>query len=237
MISLSKQPKINLSKGQTINLTKDGSINTEKLDIIYFGVKWGKIKKFGKIAKTTERPKSGFFNKLMGAVETVTEWISTENEESVDLDASVLVYDDRKNLLQKIYYGNRYESGIKHYGDDLNGSSNDTDVDNETIKVQLSRVSNRAKYLVCILNSFRHHKFDKLPYMGARIYTGKEGNPDEVLCAYNIENNPDFKNKEAIVLGYFYKDSKDWKFKTVGNITNEKSIPEMASGSALEAIK
>lgn len=210
-VNLSKVPKINLTKGQTINLTKDGTSSTEGLTKVFFGAKWGSI-----IHK-------GFFG--LG-----------KSVEDVDLDASLLLYDDRKSLVDTVYFGHKTsnDGAIHHSGDDVHGTAgNEQEVDNETISVDLSRVNSRVTHIVAILNSYRHHKFDEIPYMKLRIYTGSAGNPDEVLCAYNLENDSTFKGKEAVVLGHFYRSSEGWKFQADGITSREQSISEIAKGSAL----
>lgn len=73
--------------------------------------------------------------------------------------------------------------------------------------------------------------------MKLRIYTGRAGRSDEVLCAYNLENNATFKGKEAIVLGYFYRSGNGWKFKADGTTSKETSIGNIARGTALEVIR
>lgn len=90
---------------------------------------------------------------------------------------------------------------------------------------------------MAILNSYRHHKFDQIPYMKLRIYTGRAGNPDEVLCAYNLENDSSFNGKEAVVLGYFYRCEGGWKFRADGTTSTETSISAIAKGSAKRAIQ
>lgn len=230
-VDLSKAPKVNLSKGQTVNLTKDGTSHTEGLDRVFFGAKWGSIIHGRKVKK------GGFFQKLFGTAQEIFE---STNVESVDLDASLLLYDKSKRLVDSVYFGHKTSKdfAIHHSGDDLHGTGGDErDQDNETISMILSRISSNVQYIVAILNSYRHHKFDEIPYMKLRIYTGSAGNPDEVLCAYNLENDSSFKGKEAVVLGYFYRDGNGWKFRADGTTSNEPSISAMAQGSALRVIQ
>lgn len=225
-VNLNKVPKVNLTKGQTVNLTKDGTSSTSNLTQVFFGAKWGSI-----IHKTI---KGGFLRKLFGKVEEV---MSTP--ESVDLDASLLIYDKNKNLIDSVYFGHKMsrDGAILHSGDDLTGTVGDEkENDNETISIDLSAISHKAQYIVAILNSYRHHKFDEIPYMKLRIYTGRAGIPDEILCAYNLENNDSFKGKEAIILGYFYRSDNGWKFKADGTTSNESSIRCIADGTALTVI-
>ena len=212
-VNLTKVPKVNLTKGQSVNLTKDGTDNSEELNKVFFGAKWGSIKHGGFL---------GFFG----------------FSESVDLDASLICYNSKLRVVDTVYFGKRYSSdgAIRHSGDDLHGSTKESDRDNETISIELSKVRPDVEYIVAILNSFRHHKFDKIPYMKLRIYTGAANYPDEILCAYDIKNNESFKGKEAIVLGYFYRSNGGWKFQADGTTSNEKSIAVISYGTALTVI-
>lgn len=215
-VNLSKTPIVNLTKGQVVNLTKDGTSKTSDLTNVFFGAKWGQIQHKGFL---------GF----------------GKSYESVDLDATLILYDSSYSVIDTVYYGHKTSrcGAIHHSGDDLTGTSgSELENDNETISINLKDVNPRAKYIVAILNSYRHHKFDEIPYMKLRIYTGRAGNPDEVLCAYNIDNDESFKNKEAVVLGFFYKDaSEGWKFRADGTTTNERGIDEIRSGSAKTVIR
>lgn len=249
-VDLSKAPKVNLTKGQTVNLTKDGTSNTDNLTKVFFGAKWGQInhgtkKTITKRVQVGVQEPKGFFGKLFGIHKPIYETRTSEvvvggRSESVDLDASLLLYNDSKTLIDTVYYGHKRsnDGAISHSGDDLHGTAgSEQEDDNETISIDLTKVNSRAQFIVAILNSFQHHKFDQIPYMKLRIYTGRAGHPEEVLCAYNLENNSSFKGKEAIVLGYFYRSGNGWKFKADGTTSTERSIGEIARGTALDVIR
>lgn len=241
-VDLSKTPRVNLTKGQVIKLTKDGTETADNLTQVFFGAKWGQIakKKIVKETKTVEG--TSFFKRLFGGGEKETvEVEKIVGYESVDLDASLLLYDENKKLLDTVYYGHKVskDGAISHSGDDLVGTQgSEQENDNETISINLPKINSRVKYVVAILNSYRHHKFDQIPYIKLRIYSGRAGKPEDILCAYNLANNDDFKGKEAIVLGVFTRvSSGGFKFRADGTTTKETSINAMSNGSALEAIK
>lgn len=215
-LNISKTPKINLTKGQSINLTKDGTEGTSNLDKVFFGANWGAIKKGNK----------SFFSKLFG---------SDDDVEAVDLDASLLLYDDNNKLLEKVYFGHKVSQlgSIRHSGDDLTGDEGEPDdSDNETITIGLNSIDKKVTKVVAILNSYTHQTFDEIPYIGLRIYTGKVNDPDEVLCAYNLANDDSFAGKEAIVLGHFYRSNSGWLFKADGITSKARSIDEISKTDA-----
>lgn len=206
---------VNLSKGGRVNLSKDENGNS--LSKLFFGVNWGAIK-------------TGGFLGFGGSIE------------SVDLDASVVLMDENKRKLETVYFGHKHSSdgAIHHSGDDLTGDTDGDDgMDNETIAVDLDKIRNSVHYVAFILNSFRHHKFDKIPYMGLRIYTTANNRPvtrpneaPNVLAKYNLDNESNdpettFKGREGIILGYAYRKDGEWKFKALGNTGTWESIGEI----------
>ena len=219
---------INLSKGKTICLTKTSVETGEALKTVKCGLSWGQIK----ITKeVTSNP--GFIGRLFGKEPRVERKVIDVKE--VDLDASILVYDSGKKLIDTVYFGNKIskDRSMKTLGDDTTGVNHQGEgSDNETLIINLPKVSEGTKYLVIILNSYRHDKFDALPYARMRIY-----DENKEFANYEVTNNPEFAGKEALVLGVFTRVSGNlWNFKASGIATGERSIYEIAKGSALQAI-
>lgn len=192
---------INLTKGQKISLTKE---NGQKLEKLCVGVNWGAIQK------------KGFF----GGNKT----------EDVDLDASVGVFDSSGNLLEKVFFGKLDGQGIKHSGDDTEGDSGEDDgLDNEIISIDLTRVHPNASFLGLVLNSYTHIKFDDIPFASIRIYEGTANQVDNVVAKFEITNSPEFKGKECMILGGIYKNNGEWKFNSIGQATDDRSLEGLLS--------
>ena len=129
---------INLEKGQKINLKKENGVS---LNNICVGVNWGAIETKG--------------------------WFGSVSKEAVDLDASCALYDNSKNLLDVIYFGNleSMDASIKHSGDDVTGDlTGDDGLDNEIITVDFSKLSSNVEFVAFVLNSFRGQDFGTIPY-------------------------------------------------------------------------
>lgn len=189
---------IELSKGGRINLSKDENGNS--LDTIFFGTNWGAIRGFMGLGST-----------------------------AVDLDASVILLDNSGNEVDVVYFGHKTAPGIQHSGDDLTGDEDGDDgLDNETIKVCLSQVASNVDHVFFVLNSYRNQKFDKIPYIGIRIYTTPNNQPKtrvndpvNILAKYDLKSNSeDFKDKLSVILGEAYRRNGEWKFKAVGQFGN-----------------
>jgi len=195
---------INLSKGGRINLSKDENGNS--LDKVFFGTNWGMIRRAFGLGR-----------------------------EAVDLDASVILLDAKGKHIDTVYYGHLDAPGIHHSEDDLTGDANGDDgMDNETVEVTLSKIDSRVQHVFFVLNSYRHHKFDKIPYIGIRIYTSPNNKPKQrvsdpvtVLAQYSLKDMAsEFAGKESIILGEAYRHNDEWKFKAVGEFGNIQSVSD-----------
>lgn len=197
-----------LNKGERINLTKNiDDANSDKVKSIAMGANWGMIEK-----------KEGWLFKSV-------------TKEAVDLDASVILYDQNKTKIGEVSFRHtRNANGsIYHSGDDRVGDADGDDgLDNEVIIVDLDRVPSNVSYIVFILNSYSHQNFNQIPYARLRVFEGNARRVDNVLASYEATN----MDGEAIVLGHMYRKDGWWKFKADGICTNEKSINEISMGSA-----
>jgi len=192
---------INLQKGQRISLEKT---NGTKLQQVCVGINWGAIEKKGLF---------GFGS----------------SKEAVDLDASCAVYNENKQLLEVVYFGNlaSKDGTIKHSGDDRTGDTGGDDgLDNEVITVDLSRLPANAAYVAFVLNSFQGQDFASIPFASIRIYEGSATRVNEVFATYDIANGANFAGHVSMVLGVFYKKNSEWKFNAIGEPTKDKKLEQ-----------
>lgn len=190
---------INLQKGQRINLQKG---NGTTLQNVCVGVNWGAIEKKG----------------LFGT-----------KKEAVDLDASCILYDDAKNVLDIVYFGQlkSKDGAVKHSGDDLTGDlSGDDGLDNEVITLDLSKLSSNVSHVAFVLNSYKGQDFGTIPFASIRIYEGTPTRVSEVFATYNIAKGDNFSGHVAMVMGVFYKRNGEWKFNAIGEPTRDRKLQE-----------
>jgi tellurium resistance protein TerZ len=191
---------INLQKGQRINLKKD---NGNTLQNICVGVNWGAIEKKG--------------------------WLGGTSKEAVDLDASCILYDDAKNSLDVIYFGQlkSKDGAIKHSGDDLTGDmSGDDGLDNEIITLDFSKLNTNVSSVAFVLNSYKGQDFGAIPFASIRIYEGTPSRVSEVFATYNIAKGDNFPGHVSMVMGVFYKRNGEWKFNAIGEPTKDRKLEE-----------
>jgi tellurium resistance protein TerZ len=192
---------INLQKGQRISLEKT---NGTKLQQVCVGINWGAIVKKG----------------LFGIGSSTV---------AVDLDASCVVYDANKKLIEVVYFGNlgSKDGSIRHSGDDLTGDTGGDDgLDNEVITVDFSRLTPNGAYVAFVLNSFKGQDFATIPFASIRIYEGTPKRVNEVFAKYDIANGEGFAGHVSMVLGVFYKKNGEWKFNAIGEPTKDRKLEQ-----------
>jgi tellurium resistance protein TerZ len=191
---------INLQKGQRINLEKS---NGSKLQNICVGINWGALEKKG--------------------------WLGGVTKEAVDLDASCALYDEGKNIIDLVYFGNLQskDGSIKHSGDDLTGDmGGDDGLDNEIITLDFLKLSPTINHVAFVLNSFRGHDFGTIPFASIRIYEGSPTRVNEVFATFDIANSANFAGHVSMVMGVFYKKNGDWKFNAIGEPTKDQKLED-----------
>lgn len=192
---------INLQKGQRISLEKS---NGSKLQNVCVGINWGAIEKKGMF---------GFGS----------------SKEAVDLDGSCALYNENKQLLEVVYFGNlKSKNGsVKHSGDDLTGDmGGDDGLDNEIITLDFSQLDANVNYVAFVLNSFRGHDFGTIPFASIRIYEGTTKRVNEVFAKFDIANGANFAGHVSMVMGVFYKKNGEWKFNAIGEPTKDKKLED-----------
>lgn len=183
---------VSLTKGQKVSLSKNGNPLTR----IYMGLGWDVSKK------------QGFLGGFLGS------------GADIDLDASCLVFDERGQLVDEIWF--RHLKGLNgavvHTGDNLTGAG---DGDDETIKVDLSKLPASVKSLVFTVNSFRGQSFDKVANASCRVVDDVSG---KLLATFALsESGP----HTGLVMAKIYRHNGEWKLHAVGEKTSGRTFHEM----------
>lgn len=184
---------INLQKGQKISLTKEAGGST--LTKITMGLGWD--------AKKTK----GFFG--MGA-----------KDQEIDLDASCVLFDEAKNPLDAIYFGQLVskDGSIKHSGDNRTGAG---DGDDEQIVVDLSRVPATVKSILFVVNSFTGQNFSQIENAYCRVVDAASG---KELARYDLSCTGEHT---AMLMAKVYLHSGEWKMHAIGDNTSGKTFEHM----------
>lgn len=210
-----------LSKGQACILTKANS-ETPVINVTC-GASWGKISKLGNSAV------GGFFSKALakvGVAETVLE--------DVDLDLSVVCLDQTGQLIDVCYFAAKklFNGAILHSGDDLVGSdASDGTADNERIKVEGMKVPSSVAHMFMVVNSFRHQKFDAIPFIQISLYDGLFGLSQKAprLLEFALHNDKAFAGAEAAIMARISRTPKGFEVTAIGKPTSDRTIRELAA--------
>jgi tellurium resistance protein TerZ len=209
---------INLEKGHRINLEKtDG----KKLTEFCVGVNWGAI--------VREVPrKSGFLG-------LSTKMVAEELD--VDIDLSCVMTDAQGNLIDTLYsplynpvmfrsrglpVGKDWsaDGSMYHTPDDTEGDKGGDDgLDNEIVQIDLKKVRSNIDQIFFFLNIFspRSIDFAEVPYVQIRMFEGTPQRVQQVFAQYDVAKEPQFRGKNALVLGRIYRRNGEWKFAAIGD--------------------
>jgi len=147
-------------------------------------------------------------------------WDAAEAGDSIDLDASVVLLDTGRNVLEYIYFGNlRSNNGsVEHTGDNLTGEG---EGDDEQIRVDLGKLPSTAATLVFTINSYRGHKFSDVRNAFCRVVdenTGRE------LARYNLTQGP---RCTAMVMAKVDLRDDGWHMTALGEAAEGKTVREI----------
>ncbi|ONG38932.1 Tellurium resistance protein terZ [Alkanindiges hydrocarboniclasticus] len=183
---------INLEKGQKINLQKsDGS----SLQQVLLGVGWD-------VAKS-----KGFFGFGGGS-------------DSIDLDASCILFDENKQVLDVVYFGQlRSKDGsIQHSGDNLTGEG---EGDDEQIRVNLANLPVQVKSLVFTVSSFRGQTFEKVENAFCRLV---DQSSNQEIAKYKLSSQG---SHTALIIAKIYRHNGEWKMHAIGESTQGRTFQEI----------
>jgi tellurium resistance protein TerZ len=173
---------VSLVKGQKISLEKEAGSSLSK---VVMGLGWD--------AKKTK----GIFG--IGS-----------REQSIDLDASCILFDENKNKLDEVWFKQlkSRDGSIIHTGDNRTG---DGEGDDEQIIVDLPRVPINAKTLVFVVNSFTGQNFSQIENAFCRIVN--QSNNKEI-ARYDLSCQG---NHTAMIMAKVYRHNNEWKLHAIGD--------------------
>jgi tellurium resistance protein TerZ len=186
------QMNANISKGQTVELI---SHDGGLLGDLRLGLAWDAIRRPG----------------LSGVVQHV----------AVDLDASVLLVSADRELLETVYYGklSTVDGSVEHMGDNLSGQRAG---DDESIKVDLAKISPAVAHIVFVVTSYSGHQFHQIENATARILDQAAG--DRELARYTLTGSG---RHTAVVMGRISRGADGWSFTAIGVPGDARTVREL----------
>ena len=183
---------VSLSKGQKINLEKEGG---GALGKVTMGLGWDAIKTKGFL---------GFGSK----------------SEAVDLDASVVMFDEGNRPVDVIWFRQlRSKDGsVVHTGDNRTGAG---DGDDEQINVDLNAVPATVKSLVFTVNSFTGQTFSQVENAYCRLVDANNG---QEVARFNLSvQGP----HSAQIMAKVYRHNGAWKMHAIGENGNGRTFDDL----------
>jgi len=158
-----------------------------------------------------ERGQEFTFEAGMGKIKLGLGWSS-----KLDLDASVILYNGSRAVVDTVFYGHLTSKGIKHSGDILSGTTGIND--DEQIDVNLLELDDSVTALLFIVNVFSQGQtfkvVDKAYVRLVDVFNRQE------KCRYTIDKSALSLNDESgLVMCKVYRPKDDpgrWKLVTIG---------------------
>ncbi len=185
---------INLQKGQKISLAKEsgGALNK-----VVMGLGWD-----------AKKAPVGKLKSLFGG---------GKSEDSIDLDASCVLFDDQNKVVDIIYFGQlkSKDGSIIHTGDNRSGAG---DGDDEQIKVDLDKVPANVKSLVFTVNSFSGQTFDQVENAYCRLV---DSSNNAEVARYTLSSQG---SHTAQIMAKVYRHNGEWKMHAIGENGSGRTI-------------
>lgn len=189
---------VNLTKGQKIDLNKaDGSALTR----VFVGVGWD---------MAAAPKKGGFLSGIFGGGAPA----------NIDLDASAIMFDESKNIVDVVYFGQlkSRDGSISHSGDNLTGEG---DGDDEIIYVDLQQVPSNVKSVVLTISSFRGQSFENVANAFCRLV---DQNSNQEVARYNLSSQGAYT---SLIIAKLYRHNGAWKMAALGEPCQGKTFEQM----------
>ncbi|MCW2526113.1 MAG: hypothetical protein JWM76_973 [Pseudonocardiales bacterium] len=181
---------VNLSKGQKVSLNKRDG---GSLTQVRMGLGWDALKKKGLFGKRTQ---------------------------SIDLDASVLLFDGRGALVDQVWFNQLIstDGSVIHTGDNRTGAG---DGDDESVRVDLSRVPAQVMTLIFTVNSFTGQDFSQIENAFCRLID--ETNETEI-ARYELTGSG---THNAQIMAKLSRDGAGWSMTAIGAPTSGRTFKDL----------
>ena len=188
---------ISLQKGQKISLEKEAGGGLTR---IVMGLGWDAAQSGG----------SGFLGGLFGG----------GGGDSIDLDASCLLFDEAGNLLDTVWFRQltSRDGSIHHTGDNRTGEGAG---DDEQIQVDLTAVPANAKSLVFTVNNYTGQDFSQVANAYCRILNGINGSE---IARYDLSCQG---SHSAMIMAKVYRHNGEWKMHAIGEVGQGRTFDQL----------
>ena len=147
-------------------------------------------------------------------------------EQSIDLDASICLFDEKLKLISVLYYGNKEMPGLLHYGDNTTGTG---DYYDEVMKLEINKLNSDVAYAVVCITSFRGDKFSSIENAYCELQNSKK----DTFLRYDLD---ELGNATGLAVGGFRKKEGKWSFFALGEMI-EATMPTNCPNQVSKLLK
>jgi stress response protein SCP2 len=153
-------------------------------------------------------------------------WDPAPGKRNIDLDASVIVFDQNAKKLDIVWFTHLSEYGgaLRHTGDNVTGQG---EGDDEQIKVDLANLPDKVAHLVFTINSFRGHKFTDVSRAFCRL-VDEQSNAE--LVRFDLSDSQPQTGVLMAVLSRTPAGS--WEMRAVGEYHDGRTVKALVDPAA-----
>ena len=152
-------------------------------------------------------------------------WDPDEDYGAIDVDSSVIMYKNRYEEHELVYFGNLSDEhdSIDHHGDNRTGEpvNGQSDVD-EVIDIYLKKVPTSYDKLAIVINVYSGETFGVIHNMFIRLYDKKT---HKKICDYQVSRNID--NDRGLVIGLLQRKAGGWTFKATADAIESDILDDL----------
>lgn len=147
-------------------------------------------------------------------------WDPAEEGESIDLDASCVLFDANRQVVDEVWFRQlrSRDGSIHHTGDNLTG---DGDGDDEQIIVNLARVPANVEQIVFTVTSYRGQTFDCIDNATCRLVNKQD---DKEIARYVLRNKG---NHTGLIMAKLYRHQGQWKMAAIGETCGGRTVNDL----------
>lgn len=139
---------------------------------------------------------------------------------AIDLDASCMVFDNGSNIIDQVWFNQlkSNDGSIQHTGDNLTGRG---DGDDESITVDLDRLSPNAMTLVFVVNSFTGQDFSKIENATCRLV---DMDTNQEMARYDLSGSG---SHTAQIMAKVSRKSGSWAMTAIGQACSGRTFKDL----------
>jgi tellurium resistance protein TerZ len=140
--------------------------------------------------------------------------------QTIDLDASALLFDADGRLVDQVWFKQlrSRDGAVRHTGDNLTGAG---DGDDESIKVDLTKVANVVRTIVFTVNSFTGQDFSQIENAFCRVI---DENGEAEVARYDLTGSG---QHTAQIMAKLTRDGGGWSVTAIGAAAAGRTFKEL----------